>query len=135
MVLNFKPWNIQPSVVELPWKPAVTIPSKLRIGVMYHDRTLSLHPPVTRSLKTAVQAIEQAGHEVVPWDTSLHKDIVECVNEIFKIDNYSEFLAEIKASGEPLTPMSKVVMDRIGSNTLNVRDTWKVSSHTLLRNI
>jgi len=128
VALRSEPWRVEPSLVELPWRPAASIPSKLKIGVIYHDGYLTPHPPVSRCVKTAVEAILQAGHEVVRWNPSLHLEIVECINKLLSLDNGQGFMDELKAGGEPLTPLSQMFLDRVSRNiTYTVRDSWKLN--------
>jgi amidase len=128
VALRSEPWLVEPSLIELPWKPTVRIQQqKLRIGVMYHDAVVATHPPISRCLKSTAEAIERAGHTVVRWDPALHGDIVNCLNEFLLLDSGEEFLREINAGAEPLTPLSKIIVDRISPKPYSVRDTWKAS--------
>jgi amidase len=51
------------------------LPMKLKIGIIWNDNVVQPHPPIMRALKTAFDALTQAGHEVIEWDTSLHDDV------------------------------------------------------------
>jgi hypothetical protein len=44
----------------------ISIPTTLKIGVMWHDRVAQPQPPVIRCLYKAVLVIQEAGHIVLP---------------------------------------------------------------------
>lgn len=74
------PWNFDHKCVPIPWRKNVIQPNgrKLRIGLVgIHDSLVTCHPPVERALRMASTALESHGHEVIPWDTSDHSEIVK----------------------------------------------------------
>ncbi|KAI1618724.1 amidase signature domain-containing protein [Exophiala viscosa] len=66
-VLNAaEPWLYDPAVMAKKWEP-VGVPKKATIGVMYWDEVVMPHPPVQRALKTTMEKLKAAGHEVVEF--------------------------------------------------------------------
>ena len=99
---------------------------KFNIGVIYDDGVVAPHPPVSRCLRQTVQAIEKAGHSTVPWNTSLHDDLVICINQLLSLDNQAEFAEVLSEGCEPTTPLSRKILDKTDLTPLMLQDTWKV---------
>jgi amidase len=68
-VANERPWDYDPTVVELPWKSeALALQSlgggkKLAFGIMKWDGVIFPHPPIVRAIKIVSEALQKAGHE------------------------------------------------------------------------
>jgi amidase len=99
---------------------------RFKIGVMYGDGVVAPHPPVSRCLRETVQTIEKAGHSTVPWNPSLHNDLVICINQLLSLDNQAEFAEVLSQGHEPPTPLSKTILDKTNPTLLTLQDTWKV---------
>ncbi|EGU77586.1 hypothetical protein FOPG_15002 [Fusarium oxysporum f. sp. conglutinans race 2 54008] len=65
ITLAQRPWNYDPTVVDIPWRDLGEADNKLTIGVMAEDPEYPLHPPVRRALAKAASALENAGHKLV----------------------------------------------------------------------
>jgi amidase len=133
VVLSSKPWLREPSLIELPWKRDVSIPRKLKIGVVNHDGVVQPHPPVTRCLKDTVKQLEAAGHEVVEWDTRLHKDLVKTIDDLYFLDGGEEYWEILSLGDEPPVPLMKWILEKGNPRARKVRETWEVSLTTRLR--
>lgn len=70
-VVDAQPWLKDPKALPIPWRE-VTIPKKLRFGVVRNDGMVTPTPPVQRALNATVQKLKQAGHEVIDWDATTH---------------------------------------------------------------
>lgn len=70
-VVDAQPWLKDPKALPIPWRD-VTLPTKLRIGVVWNDGMVTPTPPVQRALKATVEKLRQAGHEVIDWDGASH---------------------------------------------------------------
>lgn len=44
--------------------------------MLYDDNVVHPHPPITRVLKETVAKLEAAGHEIVEWEPSMHKECI-----------------------------------------------------------
>lgn len=78
-VICASPWLHDPRVVPIPWREDVYTEIQSRplvIGVLYDDGVVHPHPPITRVLKETVAKLEAAGHEIVEWEPSLHKECI-----------------------------------------------------------
>lgn len=64
-ILSSRPEDYDNTAVAVPWRGTITLPSKLRIGVLPIEKALPLHPPVRRNLENAISALEAAGHEII----------------------------------------------------------------------
>ena len=74
------PWTHDHKCLPIPWRKNVLQPPgrKLRLGLIgAHDNLVTCHPPIERALALTKSALEAAGHEVLPWDPSLHPAIVK----------------------------------------------------------
>ena len=79
-VINSKQWVLDPKVVPIPWRQSdydeiQTRP--LTIGVLLDDGVVKVHPPIERVLRDLVAKLELAGHEIVQWDCSGHRECIE----------------------------------------------------------
>ncbi|OBU00176.1 hypothetical protein VE01_01749 [Pseudogymnoascus verrucosus] len=74
--LSYEPWIKDDYLVPIPWR-SVKLPPKLKIAVMWSDRIVTPHPPITRALREVAKSIRDAGHEVVDWVPEEHD---ECWN-------------------------------------------------------
>ncbi|TVY85118.1 putative amidase [Lachnellula suecica] len=127
VVLASEPWLQEPSLVELPWKTEVKTPKHLKIGIIYHDGVVHPHPPITRCLQQTVHAIERAGHEVVPWDTSLHRALVECIEKLYFLDAGKDFHSVFDKGNESPTVIMKWVLERVDTAPASITDSWKLN--------
>jgi amidase len=125
--LNHEPWKYEPSLIEMPWRPNTTVPQKLRIGVIWCDGVVQPHPPVVRALKHLVSTLEEDGHTVVDWDTSLHKELYDITNEIYFLDGGAEYHQRLEEGKEPAVPIMKWLLEEKAVRKYTVEDTWKVS--------
>lgn len=48
----------------------------LVIGVMLDDGVVKVHPPIDRALRELEAKLKAAGHEIVTWDPSGHKECI-----------------------------------------------------------
>lgn len=71
VALAAKPWRIDPSVVEMPWRPYDEFAKgrrRLKVAVQWWDGVVQPHPPMTRALREVAGACRRAGIKVVDWD-------------------------------------------------------------------
>ncbi|KAJ5222842.1 uncharacterized protein N7469_009082 [Penicillium citrinum] len=74
-LLASEPWNLDPAAIPIPWRKDLASPPKarkLKLGVVFDDGVVKPQPPIARAMRETVQALRDAGHEVMEWDTSLH---------------------------------------------------------------
>lgn len=112
----------------MPWKGVQRVSQRLRIGVMLNDGIVTPSPPITRTLQETVRSLEQAGHEIVTWDVSLHRDLFDTINRLYFLDGGQEYHDVLEAGGEPPCPMIKWILDKPENTMRSVADSWKVCS-------
>ena len=78
LILETKPWLIDPKVHSIPWREDLFQEgqnNKLCFGVIQFDQQVHLSPSVQRAIHMAIKALEQAGHQVIEWDTTDHPEV------------------------------------------------------------
>jgi amidase len=98
------PWNLDHKCLPLPWKP-YTLPAghKLRFGIITsNDGLVHVHPPITRALELTRFALEAAGHEVLPWATPSHPEIVKTLLAAFFDLGGTAIMDHLNPYAEPL---------------------------------
>jgi amidase len=97
-----EPWHYDSEVVPLPWREVtVRQGEKLSFGVMKWDGLIHPHPPVNRAIEETIQALKEAGHEVIDWEPQNHREILDCAMRIYWTDGNKEVIDACKISGEP----------------------------------
>jgi amidase len=78
-VIEAKLWEFDAQLPPMPWKEDVYhefTGRPLVIGIMPDDGVVKVHPPIERVFNETVAKLQQAGHEIVQWDTSLNAHCV-----------------------------------------------------------
>ncbi|KAG6835043.1 hypothetical protein H0H93_005330, partial [Arthromyces matolae] len=83
---------------------------RLCFAIMWNDGVIDPHPPITRGLLMAKEALVQAGHKVraitmslvIDWNPLNHKDIVKVASAIYSSGAIDEFRSLSSSTGEPL---------------------------------
>ncbi|RAK95306.1 general amidase GmdB [Aspergillus ibericus CBS 121593] len=105
-ILNAEPWKYDCTASAAPWypQPSGDQPRQLTIGVLPESKDFPLHPPVKRTLQTAITALQQKGHRVLqlPEDPAL--DIAYANRLAFQYFIYGPHIDHIASSGEPPVP-------------------------------
>lgn len=99
-VIETQPWLIDPKCLPIPWRKA-SPPSRLKIAVMWHDTTVRPTPPVARALKTTVQKLKAAGHELVDWNPVDQKLAMDLFARMLLADGGTAIDKVLKRGGEP----------------------------------
>lgn len=63
-IIDLKPWEYDYTTHPIPWRE-ISLPAKLKIGVMYDDGVVTPAPACARALQLTVDALKKQGHEVV----------------------------------------------------------------------
>jgi amidase len=136
VVLANDPWKYESSLIRMPWSPSSwPIPSKLKIGIIYDDCVVQPQPPISRALQMTQNALVATGHEVVEWDTSLHKEIHTVLHQMFFLDAGQEFRDVFALGNEPMVvPVAETIRDA-PEREFTVTETWSINMHrTRLQN-
>ncbi|KAH6608293.1 amidase [Trichoderma cornu-damae] len=99
-VINGQPWLRDPKCLPIPWREP-ELPSKLRIGVMWHDGMVQPTPPVARALKHTVAKLKAAGHEIVDWDHADQAEGYLLLQRMFVADGGLTIKSQLEPTGEP----------------------------------
>jgi len=102
-VIGASPWNYDVTALAIPWRNIDKTKGRLRLGcVVDEDPAYPFHPPVIRTLNSAIEKLQQAGHTVV----QLQK--VPSISEagivafkMFHLDTKNTSQRHTDASGEP----------------------------------
>ncbi|KAI7782460.1 amidase [Diaporthe eres] len=121
-VVDAQPWLHDPRMVPLPWRD-VTLPEKLKIAVMWNDGIVTPTPPVSRALRTTVEKLQAAGHEIVAWDPKDQAQGVRLLGRMFVADGGISIRKELDRTGEPIRPEMQMYAD---AKELGTYDMWQL---------
>lgn len=130
VALAHQPWDYEPSLIEMPWKPAstVNVPKKLTIGLMLHDGIVTPHPPVSRALRQTVNALRAAGHTIVNWDPKHHAALLQWINRAYFLDGAMEYRNTMNPANDPPVPIIHWLLESEGGKRCTLEETWKLNS-------
>ena len=77
-ILQTQPWLRDPQVHPIPWRDdsfQQGHATPLCFGVIQFYHQVHLSPPVQRAMHISIAALEKAGHQVIPWDTTDHPQV------------------------------------------------------------
>jgi len=127
-ILQDKPWDREPSLIERPWMKSVRGHSKLRIAVLRHDGVVAPHPPVQRALRELVSLLEKDGHSIITWKPDYHRELVELVDKAYFLDDGKEYWDLLETGNEEPVPIMKWLLDTKATRHYSVAESWKVRS-------
>ncbi|ROV91211.1 hypothetical protein VMCG_09344 [Cytospora schulzeri] len=127
-LIDMKPWELDSRCSPIPWredayKEALSRP--LVIGVLADDGVARPHPPVTRVLQEAVQALKSAGHEIVEWTSDLHAQCIQVLDEFYTADGGEDIRTAVMAGGEPFIPHVEALINR--GKPISVYEYWQLN--------
>ncbi|CAF4072870.1 unnamed protein product, partial [Adineta steineri] len=128
LILETKPWLVDPKVHNIPWRNDLFEESqnkKLCFGVIQFDQLVHLSPPVQRAMNIAIKALEQAGHQIIEWDTTDHPEGLGMLVKMFQADGGKDIQKALDLSGEPIIQGAFV-----GSTEteISVYENWQLNS-------
>ncbi|OAX77945.1 hypothetical protein ACJ72_07751 [Emergomyces africanus] len=109
VVTNSEPWIRDPKCIPIPWR-AVERKNRLKLAVLWDDGMVRPTPPVRRALRETVEKLRRAGHEVVDWEPTGHKEGTNILDRFFLSDGGKTVQQILATSNEPIRPE----MDRYG---------------------
>ncbi|GAM91575.1 hypothetical protein ANO11243_096270 [Dothideomycetidae sp. 11243] len=126
-VVEAKSWLYDPLSNHVRWQGVTPDIESLRIGVVYDDGMYTPHPPVARTMRESVQALEAAGVVVIPIRLPDVVHAVRAANRLFCVDE-NKFIQElIHSTGEPFVP-SVVKKDLPGSEPMNLDKLFQLTA-------
>lgn len=78
-LIHATPWEMDARCVPIPWREDMyneALSRPLTIGVLFDDDVVRPNPPITRVLRSAVEALRAAGHDIIEWNADLHEECV-----------------------------------------------------------
>ncbi|KAH7928245.1 general amidase [Leucogyrophana mollusca] len=112
-VIERQPWLKDPLAVRKKWDEAEYnlvdhgAGKQLCFAIMWDDKHIAPHPPITRGLKLVKHALSAAGHQVIDWEPFKHEELSDAVRSIWNAGSNEDFLVTTSATGEPvITTMS-----------------------------
>ncbi|KAL8807877.1 MAG: hypothetical protein Q9223_001928 [Gallowayella weberi] len=131
-VLAAKPWLEEPSCFPMPWRdheshlPTSQEGKKLRVAVLWSDEVVKPHPPIIRALNEVATALQQLPEvEVTKWKPYKHDEAWEIIASLYLADGGKEDMDAISASGEPLRPLTKfIIQENPYVKHLTVEEVW-----------
>ncbi|KAJ0423035.1 amidase signature domain-containing protein [Aspergillus carlsbadensis] len=109
-VVGQEPWLTDPRCLPIPWR-SVTPKPKLKFGVLHSDGIVTPTPPVSRALRETVTKLQKAGHEVVTWAPTEHKDLLQTLSRMFVADGGESVRKLLEPTGEPFRPEMRMYED------------------------
>lgn len=128
-IVNSWTWEHDPKVVPIPWRDMSHLrKEKLRFAIMWWDGEVMVHPPVTRALRTILQAVQEAGHEVIDYDFKDHRKAMDLADRVYSADHGKEIQEVCGSIGEPMVDCVKsLVRWQPDTPSLPLEDWWKIA--------
>ncbi|KAI1113417.1 amidase signature domain-containing protein [Nemania sp. NC0429] len=130
-VLRGRPWLREPSLTPIPWRGedqsgAKLRGRKLRVGVIWDDKVVRPHPPIRAALSRIVKELGKSDEvEIVNWDCWRHDLAWEIITKLYFCDGGAEEKAAVFASGEPLLPLSKWILENAHVREHTIPTLWR----------
>ncbi|CDR37657.1 CYFA0S01e14312g1_1 [Cyberlindnera fabianii] len=122
-----------PKMLGIKWDEQAEVKEKLCFAVCYDDGVVHPTPPVQRGIKTVVEKLKAAGHEVIEWDpTGLHEPMQKLVREFYSSGGTTKIVDLANETGEPIeNPFMKIVCEtpEISTKELWVKQTERILLH------
>lgn len=118
-LLSTEPWLRDPAVVPLPFRQhvvdsylaraspkgmAASGAKPLKLGILWTDGVVGVHPPIRRGLQMVHDAVVAAGHKMVDWTPPTQSTAKRVHLSFLKADGAHDIHAQLDLSGEPLIP-------------------------------
>ncbi|KAJ5663712.1 Amidase [Penicillium longicatenatum] len=132
LVVNARPWNLDPRCTPLPWNEATFHEIQTRpivIGLILDDGVVKVHPPIARALEELTAKLKSAGHEVLVWDTTDHAACIELMDLYYTADGGEDIRRDVAAAGEPYIPHVEALVNR--GKPISVYEYWQLNKRKL----
>lgn len=127
-LIDSKPWELDARCASIPWREDSyrDVTSRpLVIGVLRDDGVARPHPPVSRVLEEAVEALRSAGHTIVEWNSDLHPECIQVLDEFYTADGGEDIRKDIAAGGEPFIAHVEKLVNR--GKAISVFEYWQLN--------
>lgn len=118
-VLSTEPWLCGPAVVPIPFRQdvinsylsraqpdgsATDLGKPLKLGILWSDGIVGVHPPIRRGLKMVLDSVSAAGHKAVDWNPPPQATARKVHLSFLKADGAHDIHAQLDVPGQPLIP-------------------------------
>ncbi|KAF2109385.1 amidase signature domain-containing protein [Lophiotrema nucula] len=128
-VIDAAPWLLDPKCCPLPWRTDMFVDIQSRplvVGLMLDDGVVRPHPPVSRVVKEVAAKLQNAGHEVVPWNPgTLHQECIDIMDQFYTVDGGEDIRRDVEAGGEPYIPHVEGIINR--GKPISVYAYWQLN--------
>ncbi|KAJ5167171.1 uncharacterized protein N7482_005952 [Penicillium canariense] len=121
-VVDHQPWIHDPKCLPIPWR-TVAPKRNLKIAVLWQDDEVTPTPPVARALEETVTKLRRAGHEIVNWASTGHKNLLSILSRMFVADGGKSVTKLLEQTGEPFRPEMKAYAE---ASELGVHEMWQL---------
>ncbi|KXJ89285.1 acetamidase [Microdochium bolleyi] len=127
-LIDAKPWQLDARCMPIPWRQDTydaMLSRPLVIGVLMDDGVVRPHPPVTRVLEKAVEALRSIGHTIIEWDASLHAEAIQVMDAYYTADGCEDIRRAVEAGGEPYIQHVERLIAR--GSAISVYEYWQLN--------
>ncbi|KAI2773972.1 amidase [Daldinia loculata] len=131
-LIRLEPWKHDARCVPIPWREEIfeDFRSKpLTIGLLIDDGVVRPHPPITRVLLSLVESLEAAGHDIVEWNSNLHAECIQVMDEFYTADGGEDIRRDVQAGGEPFIPHVEALVNK--GQPISVYDYWQLNKRKI----
>ncbi|KAH8670643.1 amidase [Ilyonectria robusta] len=127
-LIRAKPWEFDSRCVPITWREGIyreALGRPLTIGVLFDDAVVHAHPPINRVLRSAVDVLRNAGHEIIEWNADLHEDCIRIMDQFYTADGCEDIRRDVMAGGEPFIPHVQRLINR--GDAISVYQYWQLN--------
>ncbi|KAF2994373.1 hypothetical protein E8E13_001705 [Curvularia kusanoi] len=129
LVIEAESWTMDAQLPPLPWRHETFNDFTRRplvIAVMLNDGMVKVHPPIERVLKELISKLQEVGHEIVDWDTSMNAECIAIMQDAYyTADGGKDIHQAVTEGGEPFLPHVKALVDR--APPISVYEYWQLN--------
>ncbi|KAB8231082.1 amidase signature domain-containing protein [Aspergillus alliaceus] len=125
-VLDAEPWDIETSLVPLPWR-RVKENREFTVGIMWDDGLVRPHPPITRALEAAKSQLQAAGIKVVDWEPYKHAHGWDIISKLYYPDSAASQKHLIAQTSEPTLPLTSWAFSYAHPTPFSIAETWALN--------
>ncbi|OAG36140.1 hypothetical protein AYO21_09680 [Fonsecaea monophora] len=124
-VLDQSPYEVETSLVPLPWRPERALtPQTLSVGVMVDDGIVRPSPPLRRAMEMAQEKLKATGVRLVPWIGHRHDELRPLLYELCFSDNASVQKGLLAETQEPWLKLTKRAMGL--GREMDIHEIWRL---------
>ncbi|KAH7127450.1 amidase signature domain-containing protein [Dactylonectria macrodidyma] len=127
-IIETEPWEQDARCATAPWRGDLynEVQSRpLVIGVLMDDDVVRPHPPISRVMREAVEALRSAGHEILEWNADMHPECINTMDLFYTADGGEDIRTDILKGGEPFLPHVERLINR--GKAISVYEYWQLN--------